>query len=68
MYRSDNPAQNPPNTKGSSYTALSLYTDLLVDIANKLLMEEDRRIILTLLKVVKAATESIIYLLDRGGK
>ena len=68
MYRSDNPAQNPPNTEGSSYTALSLYTDLLVDIANKLLMEKDRRIILTLLKVVKAATESIIYLLDRGGK
>ena len=68
MYMSYNPAQNPPNTESSSYAALSLYTDLLVDIANKLLMEKDRRIILTLLKVVKAATESIIYRLERGDK
>lgn len=68
MYSSDNPAQNPPNTEGSSYGVLSLYTDLLVDISNKLLTEKDRRVTLTLLKVVKAATESIICLLGRSSR
>lgn len=59
QYISDNPAENPPRGEIKCKGIIYLYATLLKDIADKMMMETDKEVITTLLKLVRVSTGSV---------